>query len=217
MRIIFVSNTNEIKRPYIDQSVRYRCFHPAEDLRRIGVKTVVTTLAAFVQNPNFNYDAYIFHRPTFSPNAARIINTLRRQRKVLVADYDDLVVGEKNVECSYLYKKSHLGYRSVKRLFANNLRALEIHALATPYAGVVSIIIECQRLEKITAAIVELNLSNLIDVFVDPADLASVARVVIARGALDNICLLPIKFFFAKIFVVILIEFERSEILKRKL
>lgn len=91
--VCFVSETSR-DRPILDPSVRYRCFHPAEELARRGITTAVYSAAQFYQTPNYDFDAYIFHRPSSNRAAFEsVIDRLKTLKRVLVADYDDLVFG----------------------------------------------------------------------------------------------------------------------------
>ncbi len=89
MRILFVSTTRRIRRPYEDPSVRYRCFYPAAELMKMGHYCYVISSDKFQKNfeklPDF--DVYIFHRPSFSESFYQICQKLKN--KILVADFDD--------------------------------------------------------------------------------------------------------------------------------
>ena len=127
----FVSHTGRVQRTILDGSVRYRCFHPAEELRRLGHFSVVTSLTEFLANPCFDYDVYVFHRPNCnkqSPtNFTSLINALKAQGKILVADYDDLIFGTEEIALqSSIVKNGNATPEAVIPLFENNLNGLSV-------------------------------------------------------------------------------------------
>ena len=89
MRILFVSTTQKIDRPYEDPSVRYRCFYPAAELIKMGQYAYVISAGKFQKNFEIlpGFDVYIFHRPSFSERFYEICCKLKD--KVLIADFDD--------------------------------------------------------------------------------------------------------------------------------
>jgi glycosyltransferase involved in cell wall biosynthesis len=125
-RICFVSHTARHNQPILDTSTRYRCYHLAEALRAKGCHCVVVSLSEFLENPSFAYDAYVFHRP--SADVSRFQSTiedLRRLRKRLLADYDDLIFGTAEEALTYSTFKSGLrSEKQVAAMFSANLLAL---------------------------------------------------------------------------------------------
>lgn len=92
--VCFVSETGRVDRPVQDPSVRYRCFHPAEALAADGHIATVYSAQRFLEEPSFDYDVYVFHRPNAArPGLHRVLDALERRGAVLVADHDDLVFG----------------------------------------------------------------------------------------------------------------------------
>ncbi len=90
--VVFVSNTGRVDRPYYDPSVRYRAFNPAEYLRRQGLRVTLMGQATFEQ---YSDDlaasrAIVFHRPNATEAMLRYV-TRNAKRKLLIADYDDLI------------------------------------------------------------------------------------------------------------------------------
>lgn len=123
----FVSETSRVELPLLDPSVRYRCYHPAEGLSKRGYRVTVCAAANFFAAPSFNYDIYVFHRPSASRRFFdRVIGHLRSLRRTLIADYDDLIFGDEDVALvSSASKNGTMDTRSVIRTFADNKRALE--------------------------------------------------------------------------------------------
>ncbi|WP_219626649.1 hypothetical protein, partial [Vibrio parahaemolyticus] len=66
-KVLFVSHTARLNRPYFDPSVRYRCFNLADELNERGYYCKVTTSFEFIKNDISNFDIYVFHRPPFDP------------------------------------------------------------------------------------------------------------------------------------------------------
>ncbi len=98
-KILFVGNTNQLNRPFLDPSTRYRCFNIAYALKKKGHMTEVITLKYFLENMGIanRYDHIVFHRP-FLDNE-KFFNFLHKnnQKKNLIADYDDLIFDVRNI------------------------------------------------------------------------------------------------------------------------
>lgn len=124
--VCFVTETGRIDRPLHDPSVRYRCFHPAELLKQKGHNCSVISAARFYENPNLDYDVYVFHRP----NKARagfsdIVRFLRQQGSLVIADYDDLIFGPAEIALeSSAVKNGTLTPEKAVAAFSSNLAAL---------------------------------------------------------------------------------------------
>jgi glycosyltransferase involved in cell wall biosynthesis len=99
--ICFVSETGRFSRPLLDPSVRYRCFHPAEALSRVGHVVAVYSAREFLAEPCLDYDVYIFHRPSISNSVfLRVFEQLSILNRVLIAEYDDLIFGDETTALS---------------------------------------------------------------------------------------------------------------------
>lgn len=124
--VCFVSETGRIEQPLIDPSVRYRCYHPAETLSRAGHSCTVLSAAKFYENPCFDHDIYVFHRPNMARrNFLQVIRNLRRTGCRLIADYDDLIFGtEKVALVSSAVKNATLTPERAIAAFASNLAGL---------------------------------------------------------------------------------------------
>ncbi len=137
----FVSETGRNTRPILDPSVRYRCFHPAELLTHDGYDCAVYAAAAFCEHPSFDFDVYIFHRPSAGrPKMQAIVDRLTQLNRVLIADYDDLIFGAADLALeSSAVKNATLTPEGAIVAFDNNLKALRwfsrVSASTTPLAA----------------------------------------------------------------------------------
>lgn len=125
--ICFVSETTRVERPVLDPSVRYRCYHPAEALSSQGYRVTVCAAAKFYENPSFDCDVYVFHRPSSSRRFFdRVIDHLESLGRTLIADYDDLIFGGEDVALvSSAVKNRNTDRDTAIRIFSANQTALE--------------------------------------------------------------------------------------------
>ena len=90
IRFLFISTTTQLKNPINDPSVRYRCYNLAEALQDKGhIVSVMPWLES--ESALYNFDVYIFHRPNI--NQIEFIRNLKKLRKIIIADYDDMIFG----------------------------------------------------------------------------------------------------------------------------
>lgn len=115
-----------MENPLQDPSVRYRCYHPAEYLMESGHFCSVVSAAKFFDNPCFDYDVYIFHRPNIARSKfLQVISALKSLNKRLIADYDDLIFGTEEIAmASSAVKNATLTPERAVTAFANNLAGL---------------------------------------------------------------------------------------------
>ncbi len=127
LSVCFISETSRVDRPILDPSVRYRCFHPAEALSKNGYACVVYSATKFYENPNFDFDIYVFHRPNTARSAfLKTAETLARLGRILVADYDDLIFGGEDLaSISSSVKNGTLDPEAAVRAFSSNLEAMQ--------------------------------------------------------------------------------------------
>lgn len=125
--ICFVSETGRVERPLIDPSARYRCYHPAESLVQAGNNCTVLSSKHFFENPNFNHDIYVFHRPNIArQNFMLVIDFLRKQGATLIADYDDLIFGTPEIALiSSAFKNGTMDEETAVQAFAINHAGLQ--------------------------------------------------------------------------------------------
>ncbi|MFB7250221.1 hypothetical protein [Microbacterium sp. NPDC056234] len=135
--ICFVSETGKKNRPIQDASVRYRCYHPAEVLTRAGDFCSVYSAHEFYQQPNFDYDVYVFHRPTTVRENFRLVQErLRKFDKTLIADYDDLIFGDAGMAIqSSAVRSGRLAEDRASMLFQQNLAGLREFDKVTTSTG----------------------------------------------------------------------------------
>ena len=91
MRILFISSAKNRRVPFLDGSTRYRCYHPAEDLRQMGYIADICTLRSFSKRYIDLYDVFIFSRPRYGRKLLNIVNKLTQVGRKIIADYDDLL------------------------------------------------------------------------------------------------------------------------------
>ena len=132
-RVCFISSTARQQRPLLDGSTRYRCYHVAEGMAAEGRSCAVTTLQTFLGDPSFDFDLYVFHRPTTAqPRFRAVLDSLKRAGKSLVADYDDLIFGPPALALqSSIYKNGHCTEQQALTLFENNLAAMQAFQFVT--------------------------------------------------------------------------------------
>jgi len=106
MKILFISSTGQNFNYAIDQSVLYRCLNHIENLNGDGYFSKFVTQNDFEKNEIDSFDTYIFHRPRYSSELSKRLDTLKKKSKSIIADYDDVVFGEGNFESSFLGKRS---------------------------------------------------------------------------------------------------------------
>jgi hypothetical protein len=131
--VCFVSETGRHERPILDGSVRYRCYHLANELKDLGFVAGVCSATEFYSAPHTDYDVYVFHRPNAArTNFAQTLNLLRRSGRTLIADYDDLIFGDAHVALESSAAKN--GTQTIPKLlkaFAFNLEALRQFEIVT--------------------------------------------------------------------------------------
>ena len=125
MRVLFVSNTSRHDRPYLDPAVRYRCFNPARDLRKMGHIADVLSFARFNIDMIGNYDAFVFHKPPFNRTMEAAVALIEKRGQLCIADYDDLTFDTKNALSSSLLLTGRASEKIVLDIYSRNLDALK--------------------------------------------------------------------------------------------
>lgn len=123
-RILYVTTTLRLARPYLDPSVRYRCYNPAQDLSALGCVVDVVPLPRATLNLVRQYDHVVFHRPHYGSQLLALLDYLRRANKTYAADYDDLIFDPKNALASSAYQSGRMDEAKAISVFESNLRAL---------------------------------------------------------------------------------------------
>ncbi|WP_306602700.1 glycosyltransferase [Azonexus sp.] len=124
--VCFISETGRGDRPLHDPSVRYRAYHPAETLLKSGVCCAVYSAEQFYKKPCFDYDVYVFHRPNTARSMfCEAVTILRRLKRCLIADYDDLIFGDEKLALeSSAAKNGSLTPERAIAAFSSNLDGL---------------------------------------------------------------------------------------------
>jgi glycosyltransferase involved in cell wall biosynthesis len=106
--------------------VRYRCYNPAYDMRKLGHAVDVVAMPQFALEMVKNYDLFIFHKPPLHITVEAAILLIERQGKVAIADYDDLIFDKKNALSSSLFLTGRATEKIVLDIFKRNHRALKM-------------------------------------------------------------------------------------------
>jgi len=127
MNVLFVSQTSRNEQPYLDPSVRYRCYNFAEDIRDIGGTADVVSLQKFQIEMIDSYDYFIFHRPgNGKAKLADILKEMRRKNKRFHADYDDLIFAVEYALESSIFLKKVKTRTETMRIFKDNFAAFRL-------------------------------------------------------------------------------------------
>lgn len=130
LRIAFIAHTKDPRRFSQDPAFIYRCENPALALRAQGHHV---DLLHYTQFPSVihnlirrqkRYDLVVFHRPRWRFGFATLINALRRQGSVCVADFDDLVFDPDYVKVSPGVVNQLVSSAQTNRNFLSHQRAL---------------------------------------------------------------------------------------------
>lgn len=125
-RILFVTQTCRNRTPYRDPSSRYRCYHAAHDLAKVGCLADVVGFVQLTPDLLNRYDGYVFHRPAYCDKLARTLDQLRRFGRPFLADYDDLIFDARHALFSPAFRTGRLSAREVLAAFEQNHRALRL-------------------------------------------------------------------------------------------
>lgn len=124
-RVLFVSQTARTDAPYLDPSVRYRCFNPAEVMTGNSVLADVVSQQNLTEGMMDHYDAFVFHRPYGGDERlAGFTDRIRSRNKRLVADYDDLIFAPDHALQSSIYLNGIRTEVQTRGIFRNNFQGL---------------------------------------------------------------------------------------------
>ena len=115
-----------MERPYLDPSVRYRCYNFAEAFVAQGDIADVVSFAKLDLQSLQNYDVCVFHRPPYGEKLFRSLEILQKNHTPFFADYDDLIFNEKYALASSIYKQGRAGREECLRIFSDNEKALRL-------------------------------------------------------------------------------------------
>lgn len=124
--ILFVSNTSQGTRPFLDHSTRYRSFNVASVLASMGHKTAVISQRDFDSAPDVveQFDYFHFHRPTLTnQNIDFFYNRLKST--AIVADFDDDILRIENAHLSPAVKSNRAPLRKIIHSFAHMAAACD--------------------------------------------------------------------------------------------
>ena len=131
MKILYVSHSNRSGYLYQDPSVRYRCYNFAEELVRAGNKADVCHFEKFEDDFIDRYDVFVFHKPKFSSSLVKLLEKLKTNTKLAIADFDDLVFDERYAEESSLFLSARGSLKNVIRLHREYHKALRLFVNVT--------------------------------------------------------------------------------------
>jgi glycosyltransferase involved in cell wall biosynthesis len=131
LRVIYITNTSRVDRPYLDPAVRYRCYNPAYDLRKLGLLADVTSIQYFEMSMIDNYDVFVFHKPPLNNTVEAALALIQKRNKLAIADYDDLIFNEKNALQSSLFLTGRATESAAIDIFKRNHEALKFFDYAT--------------------------------------------------------------------------------------
>ncbi|WP_297443797.1 hypothetical protein [Sulfurimonas sp.] len=126
IKFLYISTTGRLERPYLDPSVRYRCYNPAEDLETLGHLADVVSFHDFQIAMIKNYDVFIFHRPPYDEKLEIALAVMDRYKKQYYADYDDLIFAPEYALQSSLYKTGRADKKKTLKIFKNNFKAMKL-------------------------------------------------------------------------------------------
>lgn len=123
-RVLFISATARVDRPYLDPSARYRCYNPASILTQNGFIVDVVSFKNFDLKTLQRYNLFVFHRPSFEKKLLDAIEQIHKIGAQLFADYDDLIFSSLYALESSIYKTNRATKEECLRIFNNNQRAM---------------------------------------------------------------------------------------------
>jgi Glycosyl transferases group 1 len=126
LRVIFISATQRVARPYFDPSVRYRCYNFAHSLSRLGDRVSVISQSQF-ETMTFvpQADVYVFHRPGYTTKLEEKIQQLP-PHAVKLADFDDLVFDVASASQTSIVKTKRASLKDALSAISKNAAALEL-------------------------------------------------------------------------------------------
>lgn len=131
-RVLFISQTAQVDAPYLDPSVRYRCYNPAEVMEKENVLCDVVAQTKLTDSLIPNYDAFVFHRPHANNMLLpHFIEEIRKAGKSCVADYDDLIFAPEYALHSSIFVNGHRSESQVRAIFMRNFDGLKLFSRFT--------------------------------------------------------------------------------------
>ncbi|MCP3921796.1 MAG: glycosyltransferase [Desulfobacterales bacterium] len=121
---MFITNSSRIQNYFLDPAVRYRCYNTAYDLQQEGHTADVCHMKVLSTKLIENYDVFIFHRPSFNKKLRKICNIIKKKKKLLIADYDDLIFDEQQVLFDPLIINNKTSLSIARSMVRENHKAL---------------------------------------------------------------------------------------------
>jgi len=82
----------------------YRCYNQAEELKLYGLKSVITSQHnSFLINLIKKFDIFIFQRVIYNPYIEEVIKEIKKQRKIIIFETDDLVFAPEYIPYMHYY------------------------------------------------------------------------------------------------------------------
>lgn len=131
-RVLFVSQTARVEAPYLDPSVRYRCYNPAEVMEKENVLCDMIAQQKFSESLIPNYDAFVFHRPHAEDmRLQHFIEEIHNAGKSYSADYDDLIFAPEYALHSSIFLNKIRSESQTKEVFMKNFNGLKLFSRFT--------------------------------------------------------------------------------------
>lgn len=103
----------------VGDSARYRASHYAEELNLNGIKTSVTVQDnPFLRTYVKKFKVFIFHRVLFTPAVQKMLTDIKKQKKEIIFETDDLVYDPKFLQHMDYYQQMN---RLEKKLYENGV------------------------------------------------------------------------------------------------
>jgi|GEM_PF-6144119 len=187
-KILFISNQWTDLLDLQNQSVRYRCLYTKLCLSKNIEKADACTIYSLIDNVDLGYDIYIFHSPIATASTKRLFEKLKKHKKFLIADYDDLIL-DKTLDKLSFYNFHH----NAKNSDTYALSMIEKHIEAAEIMD--SLICSTQELKKNISSIFPTKKIDVVSFYI-PSQVQHIMRawrerkrnyVLFATGSRSNI------------------------------
>jgi len=125
MNLLYLSNSRFVAQPYLDASTRYRGYHFAEELVRLGHRADVIHIDLLKMAMLEHYDTVILIRPSYSKRLDRVLRRCRRLGIRCIADFDDLIFDPNYAAESPQALNNQASISRIQRKQTSHLKALE--------------------------------------------------------------------------------------------
>ena len=121
--VIYLTDTRYGQRGWQHPSARHRCYHFADALNAVGVRSAVMPVDRVTPAMVSGFDHAVFHRPQYSRRFERAFKACIKSTVKVHADYDDLVFSADYASNSPLYLSGGRKLEQVKQQFNNTAKA----------------------------------------------------------------------------------------------